>query len=131
MRHMRGCDEIEGGPDAEPRDRLAGRFGALDGAADDARFEASALTWPLPDNVTGTVLETRLYASQSPFEFRTLSLLLGLRRMSESHQSVCARSDILAIGPLPVLYLRHVLAVLTDVARMLDQCVTKLLFNVS
>jgi hypothetical protein len=40
------------------------------------RFEASGLTWPLPDNVTDTVLEARLYASQSPFEFRTLSLLL-------------------------------------------------------
>jgi hypothetical protein len=31
------------------------------------RFEASGLTWPLPD-VTDTVLEARLYASQSPFE---------------------------------------------------------------
>ena len=40
------------------------------------RFEASGLTWPLRDNVTDTVLGARLYASQSPIEFRTLSLLL-------------------------------------------------------
>jgi hypothetical protein len=60
----------------EPRDRLAGRFGALDGAADDPPVRGIGPTWPLPDDVTDTVLEARLYASQSPFEFRTLSLLL-------------------------------------------------------
>jgi transposase len=61
MRHV--CDVIRLiGRDAEPRDRPAGRGGALTVRLTIRRFEASGLTWPLPDDVTDTVLEARLFA---------------------------------------------------------------------
>ena len=72
MRHVRGCEEIEGGRDAEPRDRLAGRFGALDSAADDPPVRGIGADRPLPETSP-----TRCWkpgcTSQPPFEFRTLS----------------------------------------------------------
>ena len=40
-------------------------------------------------------------------------------------------SGVLAVGPGPVADLRHVFAVLADIARMLDQGVAELLFDVS
>src|SRR5450756_1307273 len=41
------------------------------------------------------------------------------------------RAGVLAVGPRPVANLRHVFPVLADIARMLDQGVAELLFDVS
>jgi hypothetical protein len=58
------CDQIEVGRDADPRDCAAGGNGPFDGVRlTIRRFEAAGLTWPLPDDVTNTVLEARLFAS--------------------------------------------------------------------
>jgi len=76
MRHVRDVMRLKAA--GMPSREIAWRVGSAPSTVrlTIRRFEASGLTWPLPDNVTDTALEARLYASQSPFEFRTLSLLL-------------------------------------------------------
>jgi transposase len=62
MRHVR--DVIRLKSVGMPSREIARRVGAAPSAVrlTMRRFEASGLTWPLPDDVTDTVLEARLFA---------------------------------------------------------------------
>src|SRR5258708_13387886 len=62
MRHVRDVIRLKSA--GMPTREIARRVGAAPSTVrlTIRRFEASGLTWPLPDDVTDTVLEARLFA---------------------------------------------------------------------